>query len=431
MAAPISWTPGTMRPFCRKNHVHIIPRFRGGGILGFGGGGGSADFIFMGARIFLIKGLSLYFLYQKGNLIRIKTGLATYLIRIQTRTPLSRYPPPPPYDYSSISSGCQIHSLLGNFIAGSRSRRIWFAWSLRLHQRIWCFSYCVGTGLMVKVEIHEPLLPRNASGEKKLGSDPKRRKSRELLYTPPPLTPCLPHRAFFREGGGCIFWSPPQQEFYTPPLCCTPPTPGRVFAGVGGVYKVWPRRRGLGNTDKDCKCGAEGDRDCELGAVCQNAAYLVAICDLELQFGATTGDGCDSGGPRIDKQIRGIRAQSPTTACCLQLWEYSTKSKWDSIQVPPSLSPETRSPVRLPFVGIIFTRLGPLWNKFRWRSVVFDHGNRVRIISVVLWGRIATKLCWWVKLLRSSSCWSHHVESWSVPSSAWSATSIPLEWIND
>ena len=45
-----------MRPFCRENlHVHKIPRFRGGGILGFwGGGGGSADFIFMGAGIFLI-----------------------------------------------------------------------------------------------------------------------------------------------------------------------------------------------------------------------------------------------------------------------------------------------------------------------------------------------------------------------------------------
>ena len=43
-----------------------------------------------GARF---KGLSLYFLYQKGNLIRIKTGLDTYLIRIQTRTPPSRYPP--------------------------------------------------------------------------------------------------------------------------------------------------------------------------------------------------------------------------------------------------------------------------------------------------------------------------------------------------
>ena len=46
----------------------------------------------------LFKGLSLYFLYKKGNLIRIKTGLDTYLIRIQTRTPLSRYPP---YDYSN------------------------------------------------------------------------------------------------------------------------------------------------------------------------------------------------------------------------------------------------------------------------------------------------------------------------------------------
>ena len=43
-----------------------------------------------GARF---KGISLYFLDQKGKLIRIKTGLDTYLIRIQTRTPLSRYPP--------------------------------------------------------------------------------------------------------------------------------------------------------------------------------------------------------------------------------------------------------------------------------------------------------------------------------------------------
>ena len=48
-----------MRPFCRKNHVHKIPRFRGGGIWGFWGGGGSADFIFMGARVFLILGSDL------------------------------------------------------------------------------------------------------------------------------------------------------------------------------------------------------------------------------------------------------------------------------------------------------------------------------------------------------------------------------------
>ena len=44
----------------------------------------------------------LYIFYIKqGNLIRIKTGLDTYLIRIQTRTPLSRYPP---YDYSGKST---------------------------------------------------------------------------------------------------------------------------------------------------------------------------------------------------------------------------------------------------------------------------------------------------------------------------------------
>ena len=35
-----------------KTYVHKIPRFRGGGVF-WVGGGGSADFIFMGARIFL------------------------------------------------------------------------------------------------------------------------------------------------------------------------------------------------------------------------------------------------------------------------------------------------------------------------------------------------------------------------------------------
>ena len=50
MAAPILWTPGKMPFFCRKTCVRKIPRFRGG-ILGLGGGG--ADFIFMGAGIFL------------------------------------------------------------------------------------------------------------------------------------------------------------------------------------------------------------------------------------------------------------------------------------------------------------------------------------------------------------------------------------------
>ena len=46
-----------MRSFCRKTCVHKIARFRGGGILGFGGGGGSANFIFMGVRIFLKRAM--------------------------------------------------------------------------------------------------------------------------------------------------------------------------------------------------------------------------------------------------------------------------------------------------------------------------------------------------------------------------------------
>ena len=55
MAAPILWAPGKIAFFLQENlHARKIPRFRGGGILGFGGGGGvgSADFIFMAARIF-------------------------------------------------------------------------------------------------------------------------------------------------------------------------------------------------------------------------------------------------------------------------------------------------------------------------------------------------------------------------------------------
>ena len=45
-----------MRSFCRKTCVHKIPRFGGGGVFWVWGGGGSADFIFMGARIFLNYG---------------------------------------------------------------------------------------------------------------------------------------------------------------------------------------------------------------------------------------------------------------------------------------------------------------------------------------------------------------------------------------
>ena len=55
MAVPILWAPGIFWFFLLENpHAHKIPPFRGGGwVLGFlEGGGGSANFIFMGVGIF-------------------------------------------------------------------------------------------------------------------------------------------------------------------------------------------------------------------------------------------------------------------------------------------------------------------------------------------------------------------------------------------
>ena len=52
---PILWAPGNFPFFLQENlYVHKIPRFRGGGDFGLLGEG-SADFIFMGAGIFLKK----------------------------------------------------------------------------------------------------------------------------------------------------------------------------------------------------------------------------------------------------------------------------------------------------------------------------------------------------------------------------------------
>ena len=65
-----------------------------------------------GARF---EGLSLYFLHQNGKLIRIKTGLDTHLIRIQTRTPLRRYPP---YDYSNLGTYEQFPAYNSGTIVG-------------------------------------------------------------------------------------------------------------------------------------------------------------------------------------------------------------------------------------------------------------------------------------------------------------------------
>ena len=48
MGAPILWTPGKMRSFCRKNHVRKIPLFWGF----FFGGGGGVPILFLWARGF-------------------------------------------------------------------------------------------------------------------------------------------------------------------------------------------------------------------------------------------------------------------------------------------------------------------------------------------------------------------------------------------
>ena len=54
MAAPILWAPGIFWFFLLENpHAHKIPPFRGGGSGLFEkGGGGSANFNFLGAGIF-------------------------------------------------------------------------------------------------------------------------------------------------------------------------------------------------------------------------------------------------------------------------------------------------------------------------------------------------------------------------------------------
>ena len=57
MAAPFLWAPRISVFFLQENlHVHKIPRL--GGVF-WGWGWGSADFILMGARIFLICEFSM------------------------------------------------------------------------------------------------------------------------------------------------------------------------------------------------------------------------------------------------------------------------------------------------------------------------------------------------------------------------------------
>ena len=76
----------------------------------------------------------------------------------------------------------------------------------------------------------------------------------EIIYppsppSPPSPTPPLPHfwpEGFFPgEGGGGVISNPPTTGILYPPLFYTPPTPRRVFSGVGGggVSKFGPPTR--------------------------------------------------------------------------------------------------------------------------------------------------------------------------------------------
>ena len=55
----------------------------------------------------------------------------------------------------------------------------------------------------------------------------------EIIYTPPP-PPISGQKAFFRGGGGVYILSPHAAGILYAPPFYTPPTPRRVFLGVGG-----------------------------------------------------------------------------------------------------------------------------------------------------------------------------------------------------
>ena len=73
-------------------------------------------------------------------------------------------------------------------------------------------------------------------------------------YIPPPLPPFLAKRRFSGEGGRGVYSEPPRGRNFTPPPFMRPPTPRRVFSGVGGwgcikfgpVIKTMVSDHGLG-----------------------------------------------------------------------------------------------------------------------------------------------------------------------------------------
>ena len=57
----------------------------------------------------------------------------------------------------------------------------------------------------------------------------------EIIYTPTPPPPFLAKRHFSGEGGGGVYFEAPRaRNFIPPPPFYAPPTPRRVFSGMGG-----------------------------------------------------------------------------------------------------------------------------------------------------------------------------------------------------
>ena len=61
----------------------------------------------------------------------------------------------------------------------------------------------------------------------------------ERNYIRPPPSPISDQRHFSGERGGGVYSEPPRGRYFIRPPLYTPPTPRRVFSGVG-VYKIRP-----------------------------------------------------------------------------------------------------------------------------------------------------------------------------------------------
>ena len=61
----------------------------------------------------------------------------------------------------------------------------------------------------------------------------------EMTYVPPPI-PISGHKAFFRGGGGGVYFEAHAAGNLYAPLFMHPPRLGGSFQGEG-VYKIWPR----------------------------------------------------------------------------------------------------------------------------------------------------------------------------------------------